>query len=229
MAYTGLVNNPTFVESPIGIQAFLCPYVAPVGANLLAKMQSYLANYYTSGVTQSGLLVGAAPCGVFDESGFQQKTKADLLEVSPLIGGKYPLAMVSTETTIEGVFLDVDNAHWQTFFGTTAGETANVAPGAGQLGQTLTAVGNGKVLKLYTLMLRWPSVLIPVGTGTVTAWDGRVFPKVVIVPDLDIKYARKDPTKVKVSWTAIPDMNLLSPDNGTPFTMFDIDCTAAAT
>jgi len=227
--YTGLVSNPNFIQSTVGIQAYLVPYVAPTGTTLIQKFQSYLSQIYTSPATQGALVAGAAPCGVFDQSGFQMKAKNNTIEVNPLTGGKYPLAITDCEVTVEGVFLDVDYLHWQTFFGSTAGEIASVAPGVGQLGQTYSGLGNGKVLKQYTLMLRWPSTAVPLGsTTTVPAWDGRVFPKVVIIPDLDCKFDKKDATTCKVTWTAISDLNLLSPDNGLPFSFFDIDCTAAA-
>jgi hypothetical protein len=228
MTYTGLVQNTNYVGTGVGTYAYLTPYVAPVGATLTLKEQSFLTQFFTSGTTLAALATGVAPMGVFDQSGYQVKAKGNLIEFTPLVGSKYPVAISDFEFNIEGVLADIDSAHMQNLFGSTAGEIVTVAPGTGQTGQTITAFGNGKAMKQYTLMLRTPSVLVPIGTGTVAAYDITIFPRVVVVPELDIKYNKKDPTSAKVQFTALSDLNLLSPDNGTPFAAFKVEQTAAA-
>jgi len=228
MAYTGLVLNPNYVQTGIGIQVYLVPYVVPVGATLILKEQAILAEFFTSGITQAALMAGALPLGVFDHNGLALKVKGNTIEFNPMQGSKYPLAVSDYEGTVEGVIADIDSAHFQSLFGSTAGEFSSIAAGAGQTGQTITAFGNGKVLKQYSLMLRYPSVIVPVGSGTVTAFDCLVFPKVVIVPELDMKFAKKDPTTAKIQWTLVSDLNMLSPDNATPFLGFKVEVTAPA-
>ena len=231
--YTGLVANNNFNQTAVGIQAYLVPYVTPAGATLTLRQQSMYTQFFTSGITKSATVTGFAPLGVFDANGPAFKAKGNLIEWNPLIGSKYPLATSDFEASVEGVIADIDSAHFQTLFGSTTNEVITIAAGVGQTGLTNTFFGNGKVLKQYTLMLRYPSVIVPPGqgasSGTVPGFDDCVFPRVVIVPELDMKFAKKDPTTAKISWQIISDMNFVSPDSGTPFLGWKAEVTTAAT
>jgi len=219
--------NDTFEVPGAGVQAFLFGYPSGgyTGGTLALKLANIMTNIYTDGTKLTPLT--ASQWAAFDSNGLQVAAKGVAIEVEKLTGPKHPIGFACFEADITGTFIDVDQAHMRDITSATTGEELTVAAGTGQYGYKSTLVGSQKNIRQFGMILRVPSVVVT--TGTVVAYDHYVFPKVVCVPELDIKFSKKDPLSAKVKFTALTDSTIVSPDSAQPVLYIHMVANGAAT
>jgi len=223
---TTILNDSLDVHGA-SMQVYLFPYPAGgyAGANIAAKIAAlYVLGGYTDGTKKTPMT--GSPWGSPDANGAQLKVKGNAIE-SDKMTGKRTIGLGSFEASVDMTFCDIDQAHVRDVCSVTTGEELTIALGVGQYGYKQSLIGSQRNIRTFGMIIRYLSPTVT--SGTVVAYDHVLLPKVVIVPDFDLKFSRKDPTTAKIKITAMADGSLLSPDNNMPILMIHDVATGAAT
>ena len=191
------------------MQLYLYPYVAPTGTTLTAQLASLYSNIYTSGKTGTPTIPQWA---LLDSTGCNFKYKSDMISVDTNFLGKVPAGFGPPEITMEGVCVDINADHLKDILGATTNELVTETATSTLYGSLAVAMGSQRRVAYYGAIVRWLSPTVV--TGTDVAWDHLVIPRLVINPELDLKFNRKDPTVAKFNFMIIPDATILSADSG---------------
>lgn len=212
------VNYPVSGISNI----YVVPFVALTGATNADKVTAGFAKFYTDGLKRTGA-VSVGLFGYTDDSGINITTKDNLVEANTSYG-KIPVNVFTTDFGGTFTIFDMDVNKWVDIKKLVGTDVIATVAGVGQPGQT-TALLGASAQPLYVTML----VETPSANKIVGAFDGYLFPKVMISLDGDLKYSPKDTVACKISWTALPNLDILSTETGRPYKAFYYQATAAAT
>lgn len=224
MSLASITQGCKITGTSMQLYLFAYPTAGYTGTGLAGKLADIYQNVYTTGKTGDPILEQWA---LLDSNGVNFKYKADTIMVDTNNLGKIPAGYGPPEITIEGNCVDADAAHMKDILSSTSGEILGTSAAAGVYGSSAVAFGSARRVAYYGAIIRWLSPTVT--TGTATAWDHIVIPRLAINPEMDLKFNRKDATLAKFAFMVLPDATIVSPDSTAAVAGFYDSATAPAT